>query len=530
MITRLTIKDILRGACILGLIAGVLAMLQGTAYVASYTTEAARHDFAQTLQANPSLGILYGDPANASSPRGYIIYRCLAFVMLIGSIWGLLTATRLFRGQEDDGRLEVLVSGKVTRVRAALRIMLGFLAAWIVALALCAILTTLTGQTKDVVISGQGAAFFAFAALAPAVFFFGVGAFTSQLAANRRKATIYGLLPLVVFYLLRSLAHILENPALQRWTPFGWVERASPIISSEPLWLLPVIGCAALLFGIACWIAAHRDLGESLIHGKATSAPRYALLKSPSQLALRLHGPVMAWWLLGTVALAALMTSIAKTAVDAVQDSGSLSGALTDLTGGSNSIILAFISMAIFFVTVLLMLMAANAFGAMRREEAKSYLDILLAQPVSRLRWLWGRLFVLSIGLVSTYLIASLVILIIAKQQGIALDGVSLIVNGLNIFGPISVITGVGVLLYGWRSRLAAPAMYTVLGWSFLVDMAGSVVDFPSGIASSSLLHHIALVPAAQPNWVTFCITFCAGLAFIAVGMHRFTRRDLETE
>ncbi|HSD56334.1 MAG TPA: hypothetical protein VLA92_04225, partial [Candidatus Saccharimonadales bacterium] len=155
IITRLTFRSILRGAIILGALTGCMVLLQGTAYVAAYPDFKAQQQLAETLMANPALGLLYGDPSYATSARGYVVYRCLAFLMLVSSIWGLLAATRLFRGQEEDGRLEMLLSGQTTSGKAALRTMVGFAMAWLVAFSLCASLVVLTGQTKDVFISKQ---------------------------------------------------------------------------------------------------------------------------------------------------------------------------------------------------------------------------------------------------------------------------------------------------------------------------------------------------------------------------------------
>jgi ABC-2 type transport system permease protein len=531
VVTRITFRSILKGTIILGVLTGAMVMLQGMAYVAAYPDIKAQQQFAETLMASPALGILYGDPSYTTTARGYVVYRCLAFLMLVGSIWGLLTATRLFRGQEEDGRTEMLLSGQTTAGKAALRTMAGFGMAWGVAFALCASMVIITGHSKGVFISGQEALFFTLAILLPALFFFGLGAFTSQLAASRRRATLYGLVPLVIFYAMRCAAHVLKNAEwLQVWTPFGWIERAKPIIDSKPVWIVPTLAGAVLLAGAALWIASRRDLGESVIAESDIAPPRFAFLGSVRGLAFRLNSPVMFWWLLGTTMLAALMTALAKTAADAVEASGSIADALSTLTGGSTGIAIAFMSMSTFFIAVLLMVMATSSLAAIRHEEAKSYLDNILSRPIGRLQWLRDRLFVLAGGLFATYVAASLTALVLAKAQGIPIDGTDFLLQGLNMFGPISVVLGVGVLLYGWKPRLASMAMYIVISWSFLVDMVGSVVKFNKFIVNSSLVHHIALVPATQPDWSTFSWTLLVGLLLTALGLYSFARRDLEVE
>jgi ABC-2 type transport system permease protein len=531
VITRITLRNSMRGAIILGVLAGAMVLLQGTAYVAAYPDIRAQQGLADTLLANPSLGILYGDPSYAATPRGYVVYRCLAFLMLVASIWGVLTATRLFRGQEEDGRLEMLLSGQTTSGRAAIHTLSGFVWAWGIAFAMCALLVIITGQTKDMHVSAQQSLFFTFTIFLPALFFIALGAFTSQLAASRRRATLYALIPLVVFYVLRCIAHVLEDAEWVRvLTPFGWAERAEPIINSKPLWLLPIMAGVVLFAGFAIWIASKRDLGDSVIAESDVAKPRYAFLKNVRGLAVRLHSPVMFSWLLGTVALAALMTSLAKTAADAVRESGSVGDALSNLTGGSAGAALAFMSMGTFFTAIFMMLMSANGMGAIRHEEAKSYLDNMLSRPVARLQWLRDRLVVLIGGLLVTYAAAGLITWLLASNQGIVIDGPEFLLNGLNIFGATSIVLGFGILLFGWKPRFTSAAMYIAVGWSFLIDMIGSVVTFDKIIANSSLLHHIALVPATKPDWSTFWCTLAIGAVLAVIGMIGFVRRDLEVE
>ncbi len=52
------------------------------------------------------------------------------FLMVLGAVWGLLTATRLLRGEEDAGRWELLLAGQTTRERRPLRPSPAWAPAW----------------------------------------------------------------------------------------------------------------------------------------------------------------------------------------------------------------------------------------------------------------------------------------------------------------------------------------------------------------------------------------------------------------
>jgi len=57
---------------------------------------------------------------------------------------------------------------------------------------------------------------------------------------------------------------------------------------------------------------------------------------------------------------------------------------------------------------------------------------------------------------------------------------------GLNVAVPALFILGVGTLLYGLLPRLAAPILYTLILWSFLIEIIGPTIT-SNHLASLSL-------------------------------------------
>ena len=74
----------------------------------------------------------------------------MGVLTIVGAIWGLLTATRLTRGEEDAGRWELLLTGPTTRARAAAQavaaMLVGLMALWAVA----AVIIVAVGSTSKV--------------------------------------------------------------------------------------------------------------------------------------------------------------------------------------------------------------------------------------------------------------------------------------------------------------------------------------------------------------------------------------------
>ena len=141
---------------------------------------------------NHATAALFGPAPDLQTVAGFTVFKSLMTVMVLGALWGLLTSTRLLRGEEDAGRWELLLTGQSTRRSAAAQALgglgMGLAALWFVT----AVITVLTGRISSVGFSVGASLYFSLAQVAAAVMFLAVGALTSQLAATRRQATTLG--------------------------------------------------------------------------------------------------------------------------------------------------------------------------------------------------------------------------------------------------------------------------------------------------------------------------------------------------
>ena len=146
-------------------------------------------------------------------------------LMIVGAIWGLLTSSRLLRGEEDAGRWDMLLSGSITRGGAALQGLGGFAAAALVLWELTSLITAVAGVSSKVDISLGSAMFVALALASTALMFLAVGALTSQLAATRRQAVGYAAAVLGFSYCLRMVGDAGIGLNWLTWlSPLGWCE------------------------------------------------------------------------------------------------------------------------------------------------------------------------------------------------------------------------------------------------------------------------------------------------------------------
>ena len=527
---RFGFKQSLKGALIIGILAGIMIGGQGYAYTVTYPDDASRAQFKSSLEKAPALGIIYGETDNLPSPAGYMVYRTVMFLTIVTSIWGLMTVIRLLRGQEEDGRWEVVAAGSVTSKNASWQVFLGFSMAFLLAFAITAVATTLYGAIPAIGAPPLTGLLISLVMFVPAALFAGIGFFVSQLAVTRRRALFYGLIPLLIFFAIRTIGNTSSDLRwLKMFTPFGWSELANPVVNPQMIWLLP----AALLFPIFLFVGIYfigkRDIGDGIIRESSTVKSHFLLLGSPMQFALRRNFILFISWGMGALFLSGLMSVISGIAADAIADSPSLKGAVSQL-GGSQNIAVAFIGAGLVLIAIALLLMATASMSSIRAGEAKNQLDNILVQPIRRSAWLAGRLTMIVVAALSISLLSGLAIWMMARAQDISLDLGNLLLVNIALLGTIVFTLGFGTLLYGLFPRLATTGMYVVIAWSFLIDMVGSAVKLNNIFTNSSLLHYISASPTATPDWGTFAWLVGLGLVMAIIGTFAFTRRDIITE
>jgi hypothetical protein len=104
-----------------------------------------------------------------------------------------------------------------------------------------------------------------------------------------------------------------------------------------------------------------------------------------------------------------------------------------------------------------------------------------------------------------------------------------LLLAGLNSAAPAVVLLGIGVFTLGFAPRLTTIAGWGILAWAFLLDMLGSAIKVNHWVMDTSLLQHVALAPAVNPNWRIVGTYLAIGCAAAQLGTWCFTQRDLQT-
>src|SRR5262249_4525581 len=121
-----------RSGVLWGAMFGLLVWNEALSWHRSFPTVASREKFAHTLGANAGLSAIIGPARRVDTIGGFVAWRMFGLMIIVGAVWGLLTATRLLRKEEDAGRWELLLAGQTTRRHATAQALIGLAAGWLV--------------------------------------------------------------------------------------------------------------------------------------------------------------------------------------------------------------------------------------------------------------------------------------------------------------------------------------------------------------------------------------------------------------
>lgn len=498
-----------------------VSYLQPVAYRHTYPTRLDRIRFAEAFAHNKAVVFFYGKAYDLLTLGGYSAWRVGGTLSILAAVFGLLAAVRALRAEEESGHTELVLAGAVKRGTA-------FAASLT---AVCATILLIWVAAGAGLIAGglpsRGSAYLALATVSVAPVFAGVGALISQFAPTRRRALELGGAVVGLCFLLRVIADTSGNAGWVRWlTPLGWAEELRPFTGAQPLVLLLPLATTALLLGAAAAIGARRDIGSGLFTAHESVRPRLRLLTSATAQAVRGERVGLLVWTVSLGALGLVVGLVSKS-VTSLGISKQLQRALAKLGAGSALTPQAYIGFAFSFFLVALGALAVSQIAGAWHEEANGRLETVLSQPISRRRWLGGRL-VLALGaLLVAAVSTTLLTWLGAVSQGVTLSLPRMLEAGLN-FLPVAVLfLGVAALAYALAPRAGGPVAYGLLAVTYLWQLFGKLIGAPSWLADATPFAHVGLVPAQPIRLGDAAILAGIGLVGCAAAIARFAYRDL---
>jgi ABC-2 type transport system permease protein len=465
----------------------LIAIMVGTAgsIAGLYPTPEMIHGYAKAATAGDALVAINGRVEGIDSLGGIIADEFGFFAAFLLPLLGISLVTLATRTEEETGRLEALLAGRVARqvpVVAGLTLASAAIVATTVAFALGLIAFGVPAARADLYAASLGTLAFAFAGLA---------ALLAQVVLHSRGVYTWGLLVLGLAYVLRGVGD-LTNTWVTWLSPLGWAEKAAAFGDTRWWTLLIPLAAGGLLAALAILVAGRRDLGSALIRVGAGSPRATSWLRSPLGLATAIHRPAMLGWLAGAVILTGTMGALAQQFINAVLGNPATAAAF-GVSGATP--VDGMLALTQLYAAVIATGYAVQAVGSLRGEETAGRLEMRLSGTLSRVRWLAAHALVIVAGLVVIILVSSIVLAAgMAWSMGSAADLGRVLWAGAAYLPAELLVAGLALALFGLRPR-AFPAAWAAVAFIAFIALLGRGLQLPRWVLDLSPLSHVGNPP-----------------------------------
>lgn len=488
--------------------------------------------FATSINNNSGLVALFGKGFQLGSLDGYVAWKTIGIASIILAIWGFITASRLFRGDEEMGRIEMLAAGKATLRSITRDTFLSIYTCIGITFFICFLIIAIFCNTNGVHFSVIGSALLSFAFVASSLVLVSITSFIGQLFATRQRVLMYAAIVYGIMFVGRMVADASSSFSwLNNINPLGWIENIQANTGNYVIWVIPLVGLSLVFTVLSIYLSGKRDIAAGLVKTKTDVKSSLFMLSNPLVFSIRQQSVHMLSWAIG-VGIFGFVTAPLVNAGAQVVSSSSKIAKLADhinaqVTGNGVGAFLGFIFL---LVMVMICFIAINRVGRLREDEAQSYLDNIFVRKVGRIPWMFIYICIVSVEIFFVGFVAGIALWSGSLSVQHTINFGSFMLASVNAVAPAFFILGIGFALFGLFPRVALALQYVVLGWSMIIDLIGPSINLDRHILDTSLFYHIALAPAVNPNWDVVIVLFVVGILGCFIGTFAFNLRDLISE
>lgn len=521
-VSRLAVRQVRLGAVTIALISGGISALVASEYrpIGDLLDEPGL----RALGENPAVRILSGPPVALDDPGGFTVWRTGPAVSVLVSVWIMLAATRITRGEEDGRRWDLLLAGRLRMADVVVRC-LGALVGSATLIGVVVAAGLLAARTES-----AGAIIYAVGITCVGLTFATTALLAAQVMPRRSTATGVAVAALGVGLILRMIADGSHRLAWLAWaTPFGLTARAAPYADNRIVPLIMLGAFPVVLAGAALVAARHRDLGDGIVALHHSRPPRTRLLHSTIGFALRRAGRTTLGWATGIAAYFFLVGAVLASILELFRTNPRLAELATAGGMGGHDMVRVVVAALFSLLTVPAGLYAAMRLAAMVADEKAGRWTLLFAQPISRAHLVSTEIMVTACGVLALHCSAAVAVWGGTKITGISLQLSASLAGALNSLPVALLAVGAAALGVGWLpSAAAAIGALPVVG-GFLVNVILQTTKAPRWVGNLSPWTHLAAVPGTPPNWGATTIFLLIGAILTGLGVYGYVQRDLAT-
>lgn len=507
-----------------------------------------------TPQARAALVSLAGtfawnaDVVAVDTVGGYAVWKIGLFILLI-TIWPLLAASRMLRGEEERGSLDVLLAQPRGRLRVALEKLAAMWTALLAMGALIGLISYAGGRRFDADFGVGDALLFGLDLALICAVVGGVALLLSQFTQERGTAAGWTAGLLLVFIVLDMVHRVIPNTVwISHLSPIYYYNLSKPLVPSYGTNAGAMLGLLVLtlvLSGAAVWLFARRDVGGTvrlpawLRLPERADRPTRALpagdwsLRSVYARSLGMIAPAAFWWTLGIAGFAGWMVVVVKQMEGRfeglAQGSSFMVDLITKVGGGSVATLDATLLSAMFILLPLfLMAFAVTQVNRWAADEEQGRLELVLATPRSRQTVLLGRFAALTTVTVAIAALTLAATIAASAVSGLQLDAGHVAGAALGIIPMGLLVATLGYLFAGWLQTAADTGLLSFLlfAWFFLTFI-GPELNWPDTTLRLSPFYYYGTPLLHGLSWGNALGLLAVSAAALALASLRFARKDI---
>jgi ABC-2 type transport system permease protein len=520
VVTAAAVRQARRGAAVVAAVGGGLTALVVVQYRG--LDGALGTESLAALAENPAIRTLFGPPVALDDPGGFTVWRTGTGLAVLVGLWAALTATRLTRGEEEAGRWDLLLAGRVRLRSLVARILVVVFAASVVMGAATGLGLVLAGAAVP------GTVLFAAALAGTGMVGASLGVLTAQLLPDRRSASGFAVAVLLGCLLARMVADGVPALSGLNWvSPFGLLGRMAPFAENRVVPLLVLAALAAAPAAAAVALASGRDVGGARLTGPDRRTAHSWLLRSLPGLAVHRSRRPLTVWAAGLMAYFVLIGLLATSMTAFLRGNPVFARMAAQAGFAQLGSVSGYVSALYSLLAIPIGAFAAARVASLAADETAGRLALLYALPVSRARWAATEAAVVAVAAVLLAAVTGVAAWTGAIWVDAGLGLGEALAGALNVVPVALLCLGAALAALGWaRSAVFAVGVLPAAG-GFLLLVLADTLHWPDAVRWFSPFAHLAAVPAAPVDAAGAAGMLAIAALLAVAGCRRYGRRDL---
>jgi ABC-2 type transport system permease protein len=507
-----------------------MALLMGAAVPQIFPTPAARLEVDKLIGAMPaSMVNLFGKPVGLGTLGGYMTWKYGAIFVMGTALWSLMALSSTLATEARRGSLDMVATTPLGKRRIALEKLAGHLTLlWLTMVILGVAATVGSNIFGDAALGDAiplaGGLGFGLWIGSIAMVFGGLAFLLAPVLGRAGSAGIAGIVMLVLW-----LANGVESlDPIAFLSPFRWTSDHIPLVGLydwPPVLATAALGVLFMAGGVALFV--RRDLGVTA----GLSLPKLpAFVLGTGNPFVRAFGdmlPRALAWGTGLFLIGAMLSAMTGPIVDQIKGDATLLLTFQNIfptfdlnaTGGWMQLYVEMMFIAVGFA-------GATFVAKWASDETEDRLEVLLATPMTRARWvIAGGVAALLGGVVITVMFAAGIGAGVIGTDISATDSM-LGTATLGLF--TAAIIGIGFAIGGlWRTSLAPEIAALVVVGTYLLNLLAPALGLPGWVHQLALTTHLGQPMTGE--WDLAGMVACVVIAVggIALGAWGMGRRDV---